>query len=469
MRHFGFFVMATGLILLVGTVSARAEDAAGDWTGQLPSGFVVRLHIDRATDGFSGAFINASGNRTQLDKVTSDGAGLHFQIDNSNLSYDGIWAEDRSAWQGTLVLQGNYPLSLHRATAVELGPKVRRRPQETAIEAGPRPYSEHNVNFENSSAKVNLAGTLTLPQGKGPFPAVVLVSGTGPNTRDEEAEGHKVFTVLADALARRGIAVLRYDKRGVGESTGSYVGTTTIEFASDARAAIAFLKAQPGINSNYVGILGHSEGGIIAPMVGVDVPDIAFVVILGGPSIRGDKLFLAQSEKVSSLYGVPKDYIMRRKAFDRKLYEAVMSAGSDEEATTKAREIITQGVLDKVVDANEAPTLTRDTTTAWERFFLAYDPAPTLRQLSMPVLAVYGSLDSQVPAEANLPVAREALKNNKSATVIELPGLNHLLQQATTGSPQEYADIDETMSLLALNTVVDWIVESENANKNKAH
>lgn len=451
--------MAAGIIVAFAASPAVAEDAAGDWTGQLPSGFKVRLHIDRTPDGLTGALINASGNRTALDRVTSDGANLHFQVDALQLGYDGAWTEAQKAWQGTLDFQGRYPLSLHRATAAELAAKVQRRPQEDAIGAGPRPYIDRDVTFDNTQAGVTLAGTLTLPEGQGPFPAVVLVSGTGPNMRDEDVAGHKVFTVLADALARRGIAVLRYDKRGVGRSTGRFGGATTADFAADAAAAIAFLEAQPGIDARRTGILGHSGGGIIAPMVAGGDSAVAFVVMLAGPAIRGDRLFLAQSKTVSRLYGVPDDYIARRQAFDRRLYDAVMSAPSAEEASARVRDLVAQGVADKVVDTAEATSLARDTATAWERYFLAYDPAPALRRVTVPVLAVYGSRDAQVPADENVPAARQALKGNAKATVLVLPGLNHLLQRAETGSPQDYGDIDETLADAARTAVTNWIAD----------
>jgi pimeloyl-ACP methyl ester carboxylesterase len=441
----------------VAPAPGSAEEPAGDWIGHLPSGFKVRLHVTKTADRYAGALINASGAATPFDQLASDGARLHFGVSKLGLGYDGVWDEEHKVWRGDLTFQGRYPLSLQRASPESLAPKVRKRPQEDAIAAGPRPYVEQDVTFENLAAKINLAGTLSLPEGQGPFPAVVLVSGTGRNTREEDVAGHKVFTVLADALNRKGVAVLRYDKRGVGASSGGFQGATTADFATDASAAVDFLRTRPGIDPARVGLLGHSEGGVIAPLVGATNGAVAFVVMMAAPAIRGDKLFIAQSVATARLYGAPETYIVKRRAFDQTLYDAIIAAQSPEAAQMRARALIARGVEEKIVDANEADTLLTDTTSAWERYFLAHDPGPTLRNLTVPVLAVYGALDAQVPASENAPAAREALKGDKDATIVELPGLNHLLQQAQTGSPQEYGEIDETVSPRGLQVIVDWV------------
>jgi pimeloyl-ACP methyl ester carboxylesterase len=307
------------------------------------------------------------------------------------------------------------------------------------------------------AAHNQLAGTLSLPKGEGPFPAVVLISGTGHNTRDEDVWGHKVFLVLADALTREGLAVLRYDKRGVGGSSGNYDAATTADFTSDAEAAVVWLKTQSQIDASRIGVLGHSEGGIIAPAVAAADKSVAFVIMIAGPCIRGDKLFVLQSAMTAKAYGAPDDYIAKRKIFDQELYAVILSAASESSALDRAKILVARGVTDKIVDANEAETLPKDDTTPWERYFLAFDPAPTLSRLTVPVLVLNGLLDVQVPAKENLAAAREALRNNSDATVIELPGMNHLLQDAKTGAPNEYNNIEETMSPAALKIITDWL------------
>jgi uncharacterized protein len=448
--------------------SALAQSIAGDWIGEMNGGFKVRIHIERTASGFSGQLINPSGNETVLDEITSDGTHLHFAVNKLNLSYDGVWNNEEQAWKGNLTFQQVYPLVLKRATAEDMGPAVHKRPQEDAINAGPAPYVQRDVQFSNLAAHNQLAGTLTLPKGEGPFPAVVLISGTGHNTRDEDVWGHKVFLVLADAFTREGLAVLRYDKRGVGGSSGNFEAATTADFTSDAEAAVTWLKTQSQIDARRIGVLGHSEGGIIAPAVAAADKSVAFVIMIAGPSIRGDKLFVLQSAMTAKAYGAPDDYIAKRKIFDQELYNAILSAPSEAIAFERAKSLVAQGVADKIVDANEADTLPKDDTTPWERYFLAYDPTPTLARLTVPVLVLNGALDVQVPAKEDLAAAREALKKNSDATVIELPGMNHLLQDAKTGAPNEYNEIEETMSPAAIKIIADWLSKYALAPRGKA-
>jgi uncharacterized protein len=437
--------------------SAFSQGLTGDWIGEMSGGFKVRIHFERTESGFSGKLINPSGTETVLDQIASDGKHLHFAVNKLNLSYDGDWNDREKAWKGTLTFQQVYPLALRRATAEDMGPVVHKRPQEDAINAAPPPYVEREAHFANFAAHNQIAGTLSLPSGQGLFPAVVLISGTGHNTRDEDVWGHKVFLVLADALTRKGFAVLRYDKRGVGGSSGDYDAATTADFASDAQAAVDWLKTQPQIDVSHIGVLGHSEGGIIAPAVAAADKSVAFVVMIAGPCVRGDELFILQSAMTAKAYGAPDDYIARRRVFDSELYNAIVSAPSESAALDRAKALVAQGVADKVVDANEADTLAKDDTTPWERYFLSYDPAPILARLTVPVLVLNGSLDVQVPAKENLAAAREALKNNSNATVMELPGMNHLLQDAKTGAPNEYNDIEETVSPVGLKIISDWM------------
>lgn len=445
------------LLLGLAAPAALAQEAGGDWIGHLPSGFRVLVHIDKTGHGYRGVLINPSDNRTPLDDVKVDAQHLHFGASALGLGYDGNWDASRKAWHGQLTFQQVYPLELHRATDAELHPAPPKRPQEAAIQVGSRPYISRDVHFPNPNAHISLAGTLSVPSGEGPFPAVVLISGTGRNTRDETVWGHQVFLVLADALNRAGVAVLRYDKRGVGGSSGDYDAATTADFASDADAAVAWLSQQPEIAPNRVGVLGHSEGGVIAPMVADRDPHAAFVVTIAGPAIRGDHLFVLQSAMTAKAYGAPDEYIARRKLFDQSLYDAIIAAPSAQAARERANALVAQGVKDKVVDTNEAQSLAADSTSPWERYFLAYDPAPALQKLTVPVLVINGSLDLQVPAREDLAAMRHALAHNPHATIVEMPGMNHLLQDAKTGAPNEYNRIEETMSPRALDLICNWV------------
>ena len=438
-------------------LAAAAPPPTGEWVGEMASGFRVRLTVEPAPGGYRAVLTNPSGERSTLDEARFEGERLRLVMRELGLSYDGAWDEGAKLWRGTLSYQGEHPMTFRRATSEELAPRSMRRPQEEAIARGPLSYRSREVVFTNSAAGVSLAGTLRSPQGDGPFPAVVLISGTGPNTRDEEVDGHKVFLVLADALARRGVSVLSYDKRGVGASGGRFTDATTADFASDAAAAFAFLKTVPAIDSRRIGLLGHSEGGVIAPMVAAEDASAAFVVLMAAPGVRGDRLLVAQAAAVARANGAPALYIERRKAFDEAVYAAVLAAPTLEDARARLEALAARGLADGVLDASEARTFARDTLTPWGRYFIAHDPAVPLKKVRAPVLAVIGSHDLQVPAADNLAAIRAATSGNPDARILELPGLNHLLQTARTGAPSEYGQIEETIAPEALTLMADWV------------
>jgi pimeloyl-ACP methyl ester carboxylesterase len=299
---------------------------------------------------------------------------------------------------------------------------------------------------------VQLAGSLFLPQGAGPWPAVVLVHGTGPNTRDENAFGHKIFLVLADHLARQGIAVLRYDKRGIGGSTGDYLSATTNDLAGDAQAAGSFLRNRAGIDHRHVGIIGHSEGGMIAPIVAARDPQVAFVVLMAGPGVSGEKLMVEQLA-----FHAPADKAAQQRAMNQAMLAAVVAESDPEQAQRKAQAILQQGERDGLLQTGVAAAQAKIFTTPWFRTFLALEPATALRAMRQPILALNGELDQQVPAKLDLDAIRTALAGNPHATVMELPKLNHLFQTATTGASAEYASIEETLAPSAMTVITDWI------------
>ena len=310
--------------------------------------------------------------------------------------------------------------------------------------------------------QVILAGTLTLPEGPGPFPGAVLVTGSGPQDRDETLFGHKPFLVLSDHLTRAGIAVLRYDDRGVGRSTGDFSVATSEDFTSDALAAVAFLKARKGVGG--VGIVGHSEGGIVGPLAAVRSDAVAFVVMLAGPGIPGCEIIQLQSELINRAEGAPEEVIRLNKDTQARLFAIVDGEPDPRAALPLLRSALERasaalpqgGSTPQAIEAQIAQI-----NSPWFRFFLTYDPRPTLEAVTVPVLALNGSLDLQVPAEVNLHEVGAALAKgqNPDATTRLLPGLNHLFQQAETGSPSEYARIPETMNPVALEAVSSWILE----------
>jgi pimeloyl-ACP methyl ester carboxylesterase len=283
---------------------------------------------------------------------------------------------------------------------------------------------------------------------------VVLVAGSGPENRDEDVFGHKVFLVLADHLTRQGLAVLRYDKRGIGKSKGDGVAATSVDFASDAAAAVAYLRSRPDIDARRLGLIGHSEGGLVAPMVAAKDPNLAFIVLMAGPGVPGRELIPEQARRIALSIGTPAAQVDRIYALERDVCDAIAKAKDAAEARAN---------VTKVLDAAPGlPQQVRDQALLvagldWYRFFLAYDPVPALRQLRLPVLVLNGSLDVQVPASQNLPPIRAALAEDKDVTVIEMPGLNHLFQHAKTGSPNEYGSIEETLAPELLQTLDAWI------------
>jgi pimeloyl-ACP methyl ester carboxylesterase len=322
------------------------------------------------------------------------------------------------------------------------------------------------VVYDNPAAGNRLAGTLTLPRTAAPHPAVLLITGSGQQDRNEALLGHKPFLVLADYLTRRGIAVLRVDDRGVGGSTGEVAKATSADFATDVRAGVAYLKQRKDIDARRVGLIGHSEGGMIAPMVAAGSKDVAFIVLMAGTGVPGEEILYEQSALILKANGASEAAIARNRAAQEKMYAIAKTEKDDAVAARKVREILRQlaaspvtGTAAKGEDA-AAEAQVKMILSPWFRYFLAFDPRPTLRKVRCPVLAINGEKDLQVPPKANLPAIRAALKagGNRDHTEKELPGLNHLFQACKTGSPTEYSQIEETFNPAALQAMGDWIV-----------
>jgi uncharacterized protein len=407
----------------------------GSWIGTLDFGiqklrFV--LHV-RAGEGGLAATADSPDQGAKgmpVTSVTQSGDEVTFAIAPLGVSFKGQL--EQGEIRGTFI-QGaaQVPLVLRPLKAGDL--EV-RRPQ---IPRKPYPYTEEEVAFDNPRAKgVRLSGTLTVPPRTGRIPVVVLITGSGPQTRDEEVAGHPVFLVLADALTRAGIAVLRYDDRGVGKSTGVFSAATTADFADDAEAALEFIRADRRFRT--AGLLGHSEGGAAAAVVAARNEGVSFVVLLAPSAVPGRDLILAQKEAILKASGVPAPDLSQ----DRALYEAILS-GQD------ARELLPK----------ELPAPARDfVLSPWMRHFLAFDPGPALRRIRVPLLALFGEKDLQVLPSQNAPALRAAIAGNKRATVEVLPGMNHLFQNAATGLPAEYGSIEQTISPEVPQRIAKWIL-----------
>jgi len=318
----------------------------------------------------------------------------------------------------------------------------------------PFPYDAIDVAYDNPADGIRLAGTLTIPRGDGPHPAVLLVTGSGAQDRDETLFDHKPFLVLADHLARHGIAALRVDDRGVGGSGGDPKTSTMTDHVGDALAGVAFLRTQSRIDAKRIGIVGHSEGGVVAPAAAVQSKDVAFIVLLAGTGVPSTEVVLDQIATLNRAAGASEDEIARILAGQRELFELLRTGGDEQAMRTKIRELGGKAVTDAMID-----TQLRTFTSPWYREFVAYDPRPTLQQVKVPVLVLGGELDTQVRAELNVPAIVAALRKgkNRRVQVHRLPELNHLFQHAKTGMPDEYATIEETIAPEVLGIVGDWI------------
>lgn len=337
------------------------------------------------------------------------------------------------------------------------------RPQEPKP---PFPYSIEEITFTNEKENFRLAGTLTIPEGKGPFPAAILISGSGQQNRDEELMGHKPFAVIADYLSRNGIAVLRYDDRGVGRSQGVAAGATSADFASDAEAAFNFLAGQSYIDSGKRGFIGHSEGGLIAAIVASCEPSVSWIVSLAGPGISGDELLMTQAEEISIAMGNSTEDVAVARGINKKLYHVIKKTPDAAKAETKLSNVLKKelrkiDVQDEVINEkinSMKITLTGDSYN-WIRYFITTDPAILWSKIRVPVLVLNGEKDLQVNPQQNTAAIAAALGKggNSQCRVVIFPGLNHLFQNCDTGLPGEYGIIEETFSEEVLKTISDWI------------
>jgi len=362
--------------------------------------------------------------------------------------------------------QGNahLPCSMKSISVDELAalnPKA-SRPQTPR---GPFPYLEREVVYRNDKADIQLTGTLTVPEGPGPHPAALLITGSGTQDRDETIFEHKPFLVLADSLTRAGVAVLRVDDRGIGGTDKGSADATSADFADDVRAGLAFLRSQPDLDAGHLGLIGHSEGGIIAPMVAADNAEVDFIVMLAGPGVSGHEILGVQVRRLAESAGIPRDQAERQAADNRAITQIVGSEDDDSIRRTKvAAEMRRQAERDGSPSPTDAQIDSAMTTlgSAWFRYFLTHDPATTLERVRCPVLALNGELDVQVDAEQNLPAIGRALAKagNQHVTIERLPHLNHLFQHAETGAVSEYATIEHTFDPAALKLVTEWVVDT---------
>jgi uncharacterized protein len=439
------------------------------WEGSLDFGMqklkvIVKIVLNE--DGTRTAFLD-SPDQGAVDipatKVSVTKDSLKFNIANLGASFAGKFEHDGSTINGKFK-QGPADVDLLLKKLDKLA--LPNRPQ---MPKKPYPYNEEELTFPNKEANITLAGTLTLPKGAGKFPAVVLVTGSGPQDRDEALFGHKPFLVIADYLTRNGIAVLRYDDRGIGKSTGKFSSALTTDFATDALSAIEYLKTRKEIDQNKIGIVGHSEGGIVAPMAASNSDEVKFIVMLAGPGMIGKDLIPLQMKLLSKAAGASDQEAEAQMKLSQETFDIIVSEPDSLGAYNKLLVKFQERISKLSAEEKSKPEysmdafngLTKQSLSPWFRFFLKYDPRPALENVKVPVLAMNGEKDLQVPAKENLAIVESALKagGNTKYKIALLPGLNHLFQTAITGGGNEYGKIEETISPGALKTMSDWILE----------
>lgn len=443
------------LITILSSFLMMGQEISGKWNGVLKvqgTQLRVSFNVTPTENGYKATMDSPDQKVTgiPIEKTTFENSILKLELPNAQISYLGTLNKDNII-EGTFT-QGGQSFEMNLSKDV-IQKQVYARPQEPQK---PFPYYTEEVKFENKTDHITLAGTLSLPKKEGNFPAVILITGSGKQNRDEEILRHKPFLVLSDYLTKNGIAVLRFDDRGAGESTGDYAKASTIDFARDVQAGVDYLKTRKEINKSKIGLIGHSEGGVIAPMIAGNSKDIDFIVLLAGPGLRGDKLLLLQKEMIEKQFGVPENDIQKGQEIFKGAYEIILASTANDEKLKNNLSSYAQSKFDD----KTAKSFVDQITNVWWYNFLRIDPAVALAKVKCPVLALNGSKDLQVPAAINLETIKKALvkAGNKNAIIKELPGLNHLFQECKTGSPMEYDSIEQTFSPIALEEISNWLL-----------
>jgi uncharacterized protein len=448
--------------------AAREPSLAGAWSGELEANGIklpIVFHIVEK-DGELSATIDSPSQGAlgiPVSSVSLRDGKVAFESAAVKADFQGELSADGKSIQGVWRQGGaSLPLLLSRG---EPAAKLTKRQEPEP----PYPYAIEELRVDGGATGVELAGSLVIPGGKGPFPAVVFVTGSGPEDRDETILGHKPFLVIADYLARRGIASFRYDDRGVASSTGDYASATTLDFAADAEAALGYLATRKELDPKRLGIIGHSEGGIVADIVASRNPSrsakASFIVRLAGPALRGDRLLLLQGTALARAMGISEKDIEKTRGVNERLYAIAMEDEAPAAIKAEAKRAYldylasetTLSDTDRAAGEKEADSLVASLVLPWTRCFLSLDPAPYLAALDIPVLALGGTKDLQVPVDADFAALRSSIGAKASLSVLRLDGLNHLFQHCTTGLPGEYGAIEETFAPEALEAIGDWI------------
>ena len=463
------FAALLSIITLALTVAAQvpARNVEGNWLATLDVGsskLRLVVKIEKSATGYTSKFDSVDQGHKDLpiDSIALDGNKLSFAAAQFGINYEGTLNEAGDEITGTFKQgAGSTPMVFKRIAAVP----TLSRPQDPKQ---PYPYDEQEVSYRNERDNIKIAGTLTVPRGAGKYPAVLLITGSGSQDRNETIAGHRPFLVLADHLTKNGIAVLRVDDRGVGGTDLGSLSATSDNYAEDVLAGINFLKQRKEIDPKMIGLIGHSEGGMIAPMVASRSNDVAFIVLLAGLGQRGEDVIYTQTELLQKASGTHVDTIRHTIALAKKVNAIVKTETNEKRIEQRINEEIasydrTLGDLQKKLFEPASETIKAAMPiykTPWYRYFITFDPMPVLKNVKVPVLALNGELDLQVPWKENLDLIGAGLKagGNSEVTIKAFPKLNHLFQTSQTGLISEYGKIEETMSPEVLKTMSDWIL-----------
>lgn len=457
-----FFFLYISMLFIGFGFAQQERDINGSWLGQLDFSnmkFRIIFNIKRGSDKYTATMDSPDQGTTNIpvNSVTLKDSSIKFDVQALGGYYEGIINKENTFISGKWYQGGELQLDL---TKVDKNKIIKDTIPEPLP---PYHYKVEDIIYQNKKSKIKISATLTLPETGNHFPAVILIPASGKFNRNAESFGHEPFKVIADYLTRNGIAVLRYDSRGVGSSTGNYETASATDFENDVIAGINFLKLKKLIDPKKIGLIGQDEGGIIASLVARKIKTVSFMVMMASPGIPCDSLLIEQSAVIAKLEGASDAQINNSLKLNRVLYKIIKST-PDSSLTYQKLHLAYIDYFNNLKESNSNLEKTFNMQSKvllnpWFRFFISYDPAKTLEKVKCPVLAINGDKDVQVPSKENLEKISTALKDggNKNYKVVEFAGLNHLFQTAKTGSPLEYAQIKETIAPIVLKTIVDWI------------
>ncbi|MDP3435921.1 MAG: alpha/beta fold hydrolase [Bacteroidales bacterium] len=458
-----FFIFLFASLIL--TPATSAQSVEGKWYGKLKiqnTELRVVFDIKRSDSLYIGTMDSPDQGATgiPMESVTFSNSILKIKHSSIMMEYNGVYMGDKII--GTF-RQAGQTIQLNLSKRVPEGAARPQEPQE------PFPYISEELFIPNKRDSIVLSGTLSLPLKGIVHNAVILISGSGPQNRNEEIMGHKPFLVLSDFLTRNGIAVLRYDDRGVGASGGKFATANTMDFAEDVRWVYKFLRDREDIGK--IGIIGHSEGGIIAPIVASEYDDISFIILMAAPGMKGRDIIISQQAAIAQASGSSQEDIEAYQSLNNKIFDLIEAHKDD---MTSLRKIISETLVKESNGEIPQSAINQQLAsllTPWMIFYLNYDPLDALKKVKCPVLAINGNKDLQVISKTNLDIIYMALTgekrpnnavvthSNNNVTTIEYESLNHLFQTAPTGHPKEYSTIEETMNPSVLKSILEWINE----------